>query len=265
MIAPRTILITGAGSGIGRDAAFALARRGHRVIATTETEAQAEELGRSAVEASVPMTCFKLDVTLEEDRMQVASLELDVLLSNAGIGESGPLSEVPLEILRRTFEVNVVSGFALAQLVLPGMLDRGRGTVLFVSSVAGRLTLPFFGPYSMSKHALSAGVAALRAELHRLSPGVHASLIEPGAYRTGFNQRLASSRYAWLGSGSRFAKLVPWMKKRDRRTFELLEVRSTRGLVQRIVAAAESERPALRYVSPWYVALFVRIARAAGF
>ena len=83
----KTILITGAGSGIGKDTAFALAQRGHRVLATTQTDAQASSLEQEARAQNVVLEVFKLDITLEQDREKLAQYDLDVLINNAAIGE----------------------------------------------------------------------------------------------------------------------------------------------------------------------------------
>lgn len=259
----KEIVITGAGTGIGRDAAFELARRGHRVVATCETEEQALQLLADAAGEGVSLEAFKLDVTDPDDRDKLAGRAIDVLISNAGIGESGSLAEVPMERVRRSFEVNLFAPLELAQLVLKDMIARDAGTVIFVSSVAGRMIWPFFGPYSMTKHALSSGIAALRSELRSLG-SVHVSLVEPGPYRTGFNQRLANSKYAWMEKASYFKDRIATMKRSEKRMLDLGELRSTRSVVRRIVRASESARPKLRYVSPWYVALGVRVARALG-
>ena len=82
----KTILITGAGSGIGKDSAFALAARGHRVLATTQTQAQAEALSLEAQSKSTPLEVFKLDITLETDRQLIEPYAIDVLINNAGMG-----------------------------------------------------------------------------------------------------------------------------------------------------------------------------------
>lgn len=261
---PKTILITGAGTGIGRDAALALAARGHHVIATTFTEAQAGALQTFAQEASVVLQVFKLDVTLAEDRERVRPLEIDVLLSNAGVGESGSLAEVDVERIRRTFEVNVFGALELVQIVLAGMIARKRGTVLLVSSIAGRVPIPFLMPYGMSKFALSAAGAGLRAELDELNCGVHVSLIEPGAIHTGFNQTMLARKYAWMGENSYFSALVPRLQAQEQRTFRFLEARSTQGIVRCIVTASESRRPRLRYVSPAWQGVMIRLARIFG-
>ena len=97
----KTILITGAGTGIGRDAAFALAARGHEVIATTFDEAQADALRADAQARGQALQVFKLDITNPADRALLLPLKLDVLINNAGIGESGSLAEVDLDRVRR--------------------------------------------------------------------------------------------------------------------------------------------------------------------
>jgi short-subunit dehydrogenase len=260
----KTILITGAGTGIGRDAAFALAARGHHVIATTFDHAQAEALRAAAAERALPLEIFKLDITSAADREQVRARPLDVLINNAGIGESGSLAEVDIDRIRHNFEVNVFATLALTQAVLAGMIERRHGTVLLVSSIAGRVPMPFLMPYSMSKFALSAAGAGLRAEVDTLRCNVHVALIEPGAIHTGFNQAITERKYQWMGPGSYFHAQVQRMQARERKTFALIEARSTKGIVAQIVKAAEARRPRLRYVSPWAHGAMVRLARIFG-
>ncbi|MBL8335887.1 MAG: SDR family NAD(P)-dependent oxidoreductase [Rhodoferax sp.] len=260
----RTILITGAGSGIGRDAAFALARRGHRVIAATLTQAQADALQGECSAQGVAMQTLKMDITLPEDRAQILDLPLDVLLNNAGVGESGSLAEVGMQRVRAAFEVNLFATLELTQLALRGMIARRRGTVLFVSSIAGRIPMPFLMPYSMTKFALSAAGAGLRAELDQLRCNVHVALIEPGAIHTGFNQAMTERKYAWMDASSYFHAQAAQMRARERRVFALLEARDTRAIVAQIVRACEARRPKLRYVAPWAQGLMVRLARMLG-
>lgn len=260
----KTILITGAGTGIGKDAAFALALRGHRVLATTQTEAQSDVLRVEAANRNVVLEIFKLDITLEADREAIAAYPVDVLLNNAGIGESGSLAEVDMQRVRQIFEVNLFSTLALTQVVLRGMIAREKGTVLFVSSIAGRVPMPFLMPYSMSKFALSAAGAGLRAEMDQLKKNIQIALIEPGAIHTGFNQTMTNSKYQWMTASSYFAHQAEAMKKKERATFQFLEARSTQGIVHQIVKAAEANRPKLRYVSPWIQGFGIRLARIFG-
>ena len=260
----KTILITGAGTGIGKDAAFSLALRGHRVLATTQTEAQSDVLRIEAANRNVVLEIFKLDITLEADREAIAAYPIDVLLNNAGMGESGSLAEVDMQRVRQIFEVNLFATLALTQVALRGMIAREKGTVLFVSSIAGRVPMPFLMPYSMSKFALSAAGAGLRAEMDQLKKNIQIALIEPGAIHTGFNQAMTNSKYQWMNASSYFAHQADAMKKKERATFKFLEARSTQGIVNQIVKAAEASRPKLRYVSPWIQGFGIRLARIFG-
>jgi short-subunit dehydrogenase len=260
----KTIVITGAGTGIGRDAAFALAARGHRLIATTLDEPQAEALRAEARAAKLGLEVMKLDITSAADREQLRPHAIDVLINNAGVGDSGSLAEVDVDRIRRLFEVNLFATLELTQLVLEGMLERQRGTVLFVSSIAGRLPMPFLMPYGMSKFALSAGGAALRQELDMLGRNVHVALIEPGAIHTGFNQAMIARKYEWMERSSYFKPHITRIKAQEARVFGRFEASSTASIVAQIVRAAEARRPKLRYVAPWLQGAYVRLARMLG-
>ena len=260
----KTILITGAGSGIGRDAAFALAERGHHVIATTFDEAQAEALRLLAQQKNAALEVFKLDIISAQDRERIADLKLDVLINNAAIGESGSLAEVDVQRIRKAFEVNVFATLELTQLALRGMIERQRGTVLFISSIAGRLPMPFLMPYSMTKFALSAAAAGLRAEMDELGKHVQIAVIEPGAIHTGFNQAMLDRKYAWMDERSYFYGMAGKLRERERRVFKLIEAKSTAPVVAKIVQASEARRPRLRYVAPWLQGAAVRLARIFG-
>lgn len=259
----KTILITGAGTGIGKDTAKSLLARGHTVYATTYSEAEVEalqvELGRGA-------RVFKLDITNAEDREKIANLDLDVLINNAAQNLSGSLADVQIDRLRRLFEVNVFSTLALTQIAIRSMVARGGGTVIFISSITGRVPEPFLMPYSMTKFAISAAAAGLREEMKELGKGVHVSVVEPGPYNTGFNQKLVNSQFELMEKeGSLFSRAqVEARKKAIDARLRWLEVGSTDTIVRKIVSAAEARKPRLRYVAPWTFALLVRVLRILG-
>jgi short-subunit dehydrogenase len=188
-------MITGAGSGFGRLSAVALAERGHHVIATTETDAQAEQLRTEAPQLHVE----KIDIT-SSDVEKVHAWEIDVLINNAGVGQTGPIADIPLERLRYLFEVNVFGTMNVTQAVLRDMVPKHQGRIIIMSSIAGVLSAPAFGPYSMTKHALEAMGKAMRGELAPL--GIDVTLINPGPYLTGFNDRMADSMWEWFGDAS---------------------------------------------------------------
>ena len=189
---PKTVLITGAGSGFGRDAAIQLAARGHKVIAAVLNDHQAAEF--SAGESR--LTVVKLDITKASDVGKVDQWDLDVFIANAAIGQTGPLSLIPLEQLRAVFEVNVFGTFAITQRVAKAMRKKRAGRILIVSSIGGVLAGAGSGPYTMTKHAIQAFGTTLRAELTAF--GVDVALVNPGPYATGFNDRMANDPGPWF-------------------------------------------------------------------
>lgn len=228
----KTVMITGAGSGFGKGASLALAARGHHVIATTETDAHAD-----ALRAEAPhLTVEKLDITTA-DVAKAAEWDIDVLINNAGAGQTGPMADVPLDRVRHLFEVNVFGTLAVTQQVLPRMVAKGAGRVIIVSSIAGVMSGPSFGPYSMTKHALEAMGKAMRAEL--APQGIDVTLLNPGPYLTGFNDRMADSMWEWFDDGSLNAPATPM--------FEMMRDFVTKGqmdpveVVTRMVELTEAD------------------------
>ena len=198
----KTVMITGAGSGFGKGASLALAARGHNVIATTETEEHAAELRAEAPQ----LTVEKIDITTD-DVAKAAEWDIDVLINNAGAGQTGPMADVPIDRVRRLFEVNVFGTLAVTQAVLPRMAAKGAGRIIIMSSISGVLSAPAFGPYSMTKHALEAMGKAMRPEL--AGQGIDVCLLNPGPYLTGFNDRMADSMWEWFGEDAINAASTP--------------------------------------------------------
>lgn len=259
----KKILITGAGTGLGKAAALALAQRGHHVYATTIDEAQAgqmSELGRSK---GLQIEGFKLDVTVEADRQKIAGLDLDVLLNNAGVGYSGSLAEIDIDAVRKNFEINVFGPIRLTQVALRAMIARKRGTVMFVSSIAGRITSPFLASYCMTKYALESAGEALRGEMEALGAGIKVCLIEPGPYNTGFNKWILGNKFDWMGKGSYFEDKVESMKEQDKIVLAQMEVQDISTIIDKIVSAAESANPVLRYFAPEHFLPLVKEAENA--
>jgi NAD(P)-dependent dehydrogenase (short-subunit alcohol dehydrogenase family) len=164
----RTVLVTGASSGIGQACAARLARNGWRVLAGVRRAGSApkgtEELLLDVTDPSPP----------ELDR-------LDGLVNNAGIAVAGPLEFLPAGELRRQLEVNVIGQLRIVQVVLPA-LRAARGCIVNVGSISGRSALPFLGAYAMSKFALEAMTDALRVELRPW--GIRVAIVEPGTIKT---------------------------------------------------------------------------------
>jgi NAD(P)-dependent dehydrogenase (short-subunit alcohol dehydrogenase family) len=183
---PSAVLITGASTGIGMACALELDRRKFRVFAGVRNEEAGERLRKNA---STLLTPVMLDVTDSASISAAATIIKDQtgrqglagLVNNAGIGVSGPLELVPIEELRRQFEVNVIGHVAVTQAVLP-LLRIAKGRIVNIGSVNGALTPPYLGPYSASKFAMEAITDALRIELRTW--GIKVSIIEPGPIAT---------------------------------------------------------------------------------
>ena len=246
----KKILITGAGTGIGHAAALALAKNGHLVYATTVNDEQAKLLNDLGAKEKLKIESFKLDVTSEEDRQKVSKLEVDVFLSNAGVGFSGSLAELNLDLVRKNFEVNVFGALRLMQIAIKGMIARKRGTVMFVSSVGGRIPFPFLGSYCMTKWSLEVAAETLRTEMEQLGAGIQVCLIEPGPYHTGFNQSILGNKFDWMGKDSYFADKVDFLKQDDAAKLKEMETTDLSSIIDKIVIAAEADKPELRYFAP---------------
>jgi len=193
------ILITGAGSGFGKGVALELARRGHAVTAATLTTEEAAEMAAAHPEIST----MKLDVTDAGDVAKVADLSIDVLVNNAGRGLMAPLSNVPLDEVRKTFDVNLFGMLAMCQAAIPAMKVRGSGRIINVSSIAGVLSGAMSAPYAMTKHAVEALTVAMREEL--APHGVDVTKINPGPYLTGFNDRMVDGIEPYIEPGDESA------------------------------------------------------------
>jgi len=203
----KNVLITGAGSGLGRGTAIGLAKAGHRVFATTQIWPQATELERESRELALAdrLTVDKLDVLDERDVAKAMRWPFDTFVSNAAIGESGPIAEIPVDLVRRTFETNVFANLAITQHVVRKFLEsKTRGRIVFVSSMGGMLTAYGLGAYCASKHALEGIAAAMRDELAQT--GITVQTINPGAYDTGFNDRMADTTYHWHDDDAHLTK-----------------------------------------------------------
>lgn len=182
-----TILITGAGTGFGKEFALRLAERGKRVIASVEAMSQVSALEKVAREKGISLQIEKLDITNQRDREKAWKWDVDILVNNAGIKEGGSLIDIPEENLRRQFDVNTISPILLTQEFARKMVKKKKGRIIFTSSISGLMVNPFSGPYAGSKFALEAFADTLSRELQEFN--VEVAMINPGPYLTGFNDR----------------------------------------------------------------------------
>jgi NAD(P)-dependent dehydrogenase (short-subunit alcohol dehydrogenase family) len=188
---PGAVLITGCSSGIGRATALRLAGRGWTVYATARRPEAIDDLAQAGCRT------LALDVTDEASmRSAVGAVEAEqgavgALVNNAGYSQSGALETLPMERLHRQFETNVFGLVRMCQLVLPGMRAAGRGRIVNVSSMGGKLVFPGGGAYHASKYAVEALSDALRFEVRGF--GIRVVIVEPGLITTKFGETAAGS------------------------------------------------------------------------
>ena len=186
----KTVLITGASSGIGRYSAIHLAERGYKVIIVARNMNRLEETIRNAPSIASNMHPYKVDVSDSESLTNTANLilkewgHIDVLVNNAGYGLKGPLEFLEMWEIQKQFQTNVFGLMEFTKLFIPQMRRRGTGTIINISSVLGRMPLPFNGAYSASKFALEGLSENLRLELAPF--GISVSIIAPGYFDTQF-------------------------------------------------------------------------------
>ena len=193
------ILITGSNSGFGKLAALSLARQGHQVVATMRNLAKGDALREAAAAENLAIEIRPLDVC--DPASVIAAIadpnELDVVVNNAGFEVSGAVEMVDDDLLARQFDTNVAGPLRVVRAVLPAWRQRGHGTIVNVSSIAGVVGTPFGGVYAASKHALEALSEALHFETSVY--GIRVRLVEPGRFSTGFHDNIVTVD-GWEGS-----------------------------------------------------------------
>jgi NAD(P)-dependent dehydrogenase (short-subunit alcohol dehydrogenase family) len=191
----KTFLLTGAGSGFGRGVALSLARRGHHVVAGCQIWPQVWQLRKEAEAADLKIETIKLDLLDEIDVKHAISFDVEVLFNNAGVAYSGTLVDVPMELVRRSFETNVFAHLDLTKRILPKMIKRKSGRIVWTSSDAGLQAPPFGGSYTATKWAIEGVAATMREELRPL--GIAVATVQPGVYGTGFNDTALEGSSYW--------------------------------------------------------------------
>jgi NADP-dependent 3-hydroxy acid dehydrogenase YdfG len=243
MTDPGAILITGCSSGIGEATARRLAGYGLTVYATARRVESLTELAQAGCHT------LALDVTDEASaRAAVQAIEAEhgsvgALVNNAGYAVSGAIEAVSLDAVRAEFATNVFGYLRMAQLVLPGMRSAGRGRIVNLSSVAGRVTMPGAGAYAASKYAIEAISDALRFEVRGF--GVHVIVVEPGPIKTKFTST-ANAGLDTDGAGP-YAEYHAAVAKADAETDESFMAGTAERVARTIERAVKTSRPRPRY------------------
>ncbi|HWU89515.1 MAG TPA: SDR family oxidoreductase [Kofleriaceae bacterium] len=249
----KTVLITGATAGIGRMTALHLAKEGHHVIATGRKQAELAKLAAEAATEGLKLDTLQLDVTSAASIAEaVAAVDgltggqgPHVLVNNAGFGVLGPSSEISDAEMRRQYETNVFGLMNVTRAFLPKMRERRAGRIINVSSVGGRITLPYFGVYNSTKYAVESLSDALRYELRPF--GIDVVMIEPGIIRTNFESTSAVNlrEYQQTAYAGALAKYEEMSRAADRFASNPIVI------AKAISRAVRARRPSARYVAPF--------------
>ena len=203
----KTVLITGASEGIGAACAEAFRRRGARLSLIARSRERLERVGgpESVITAG--------DLRDSETRRRAVEATLarfgsiDILVNNAGVGLYAPSWRADMQLVRQLVELNLFVPMELTQLVVPHMIERGSGMIVNVSSIAGKVTLPWMTVYSASKFALGSWTDGLRMELK--SKGIHTLTVCPGYVKTRFQEHMLSGKVPGSIQRSRRAAITP--------------------------------------------------------
>ncbi len=252
------VLITGCRGGIGLDAACRLLKRGHTVYATVHREASIDYVRTVLTSCGKHVVVEKLDITEARDIAKTDAWDIDVLINNAALGDSGPLAEIDLQRVRTVCETNVFSTLRLTQRVVPRLIAKRKGKIIFMGSMAGLAPTPFYAPYGMTKFALENIASSLRTELKPF--GIKVIIINPGVYKTGFNERFMSYKYEWMGEQSLYKDRMAYVRRRGEWPLKL-ELPSTWTIARQVVKAVEARWPKRRYVAPEWQWVFLPLAR----
>ncbi len=247
MTRSETVLITGCSAGIGQATVEWAAARGHTVIATAINEIELQAVPDSAklrlvLDITDPNS---IETAMDEIRNQVGPVS--VLVNNAGICQPGPIELLTDEQIRRQLDVNLEGHIRMIRAVLPDMRTARRGTIVNVTSMLGRMSVPFSGIYNASKYAMEAISDALRVEVSQF--GVRVVIIEPGWIRS----RLVES--AKVLSDDQWYQHGPYAETLSHLDATHESMRYGEGtpedVARTIIRAVESKRPRARYPVTW--------------
>lgn len=243
----KSVLVTGASSGIGEATALALAHRGFKVFAGArriEKLKALEGLGHGR------LTALALDVTdatsISAALAAIGDAPLYGLVNNAGVSVTGPLEEMPIDDWRRQFETNVFGVVAVTKAMLPQMRAAGAGRIVTIGSVAGRIASPFMSAYAASKHAVEGLSDSLRRELRPF--GIAVSVVRPGFINTPFGEPEQEGFARYAGDGRPYAAAL--------RAFKAWHAQGhpngapASAVADAVIDALTAARPKARYVVP---------------
>lgn len=252
------ILITGSTSGIIKDLFPILINKGHFLYMTTHTELEKEKLeekyGKSKFYA-----IEKLDITNKNDRKKIEKKKIDCLILNAAVGVGGSFLDVPIDVIKDTYETNVFSNLDLAKTYINKCInEKKKGKIILISSLITKIPIPFTSVYASSKSSSFVFFSTLAKELKN-NPYISIKIVLPGAYYSGFNQRIIDLNDYYITKKSIFFQDKEEINTTLKFIFSIIEKREFSSIHNKIIKAIEDNSNRLYYKAPFSSAFFLKL------
>ena len=266
----KAVVITGAGSGLGREAVKVIPIKDYSLfgkdlkLGNFSLFSEGINVFPPQFEMSFPLDSWS-DINLENDRNKLKELDFDVLINNAAIGDSGSIADISVDRIENVFETNVFSNIKITQVALKNMIENKRGRVIFLSSLAGRISIPFLGPYCASKFAIEGFASSLRKEMKKLDDvNIQIGIIEPGAYATGFNKENNEKKYEWMYKDSYFKYKWKDIKEKETKYWNFIEKKNFNSIIKQYIHSVEDRKLKFRYTAPRTQSFIIQLQRIFG-
>ena len=252
------ILITGARNGIGYETGIKLAKFGHKVILSVHKEEQLPLLKEKVEKLNLSnISLIVLDITKEYDRKKIITLDIDCLINNASIGIGGSILDLSIDKIKENFEVNVFSTIKLSQIYAGHLfLTKKKGKIIFISSLASIIPIPFLGAYSATKAALTNLAIALKSELKLITKDIQVKLIEPGIYYTGFNEVMLENK---LDINNSYFPNLEDITLKQKKLFKLISSNNLNSITSKIVLSCLDDSNKFLYKAPFKQSIIAKL------
>ena len=251
------VLITGGYSGIGFEVAKKISLY-YKVYIGIHTYEQLK-YARIKIKEYKNIKAIKLDVTDNNDIKKIKKYNFDIVVLNASVGVGGSVLDIPIEKIKECYDVNVFGNINIIKSVIRNMYNNDYGRIIVISSLAGISPFKFMGIYGSTKASLINLSIALKKELKLISKNIKISLIEPGAYKTGFNDVMLENKYNYLNKSIYFKNKESSIRKKESKFFRFIEQYNLNSIVNKIEDAIMSDNPKFIYRAPFLQSVIKKI------
>lgn len=252
----KKILYTGATSGIASRVIEEI-KNDYFIYVTVHTEKELKRVLKK-YKSDKNIKCFKLDITSDIDLEQIKNLDIDILINNAAISNGGSTINMDFKKIEQVFETNVFGTFKLTQIVLKNMLKKGSGKIINMSSLAELVPFDFIGPYSASKASITNLSIALKKEVKLINDKIKVVIIEPGFYKTGFNEYMFLNKYD-EDFREYFNDVIEKIRSKEIFIENYIELKNYKSIVNKIVKAIKNDNPKTIYRAPFIEGIVAKL------